>query len=129
MTNSRYCISEIAFKSDPNTQLNHPSEWLFPRILVHFHCVFKRFPIADSGNRKCHLVTMKITISGGQKTQKSQKCPPGRPGIVWCAGGVCTGDSVGGEWGGGGVKLTVQWTSSSSKLLLLPSNVTSYLLG
>jgi len=49
---------------------------IFSKVLVHFHWLFESFSIADSGNRKCYLVTMKTTISEGQKTLKSQKMPP-----------------------------------------------------
>ena len=56
------------------TRVLAKSKWtpkvIFCKILVHFHWLFESFPIANSGNRKCHLVTMKTTISEGQKTQK-----------------------------------------------------------
>ena len=48
----------------------------FPQNIGPFSLVFESFPLANSGNRKYHLVTMKTTISGGQKTLKSQKIGP-----------------------------------------------------
>ncbi len=66
------------------------SKWtpkVISRIIpVQFHWFYKRFPVANSGNRKCYLVTMKITISGGQQTLKSQEIgPPAPPWVVHVA--------------------------------------------
>ncbi len=61
-------------KSGSANQGFSQSKWtpkvIFCKILVHFHWLFESFSIANSGNRECYLVTMKITISERQKTQK-----------------------------------------------------------
>ena len=52
--------------------LNWCQKW-FPAKSQLIFISFESFPIANSGNLKCYLVTMKTTISGRQKTLKCQK--------------------------------------------------------
>ncbi len=40
------------------------------KVPLHFHCVYKWFPIANSGNRKCHLVTTKSLFLRVRKLKK-----------------------------------------------------------